>query len=556
MSSPNHPTSDIEDAFSSNSPNYTLASPDYSPALPGNTPYESSYGLVTIASPTLSIFHDDPYIKVMHAYDAIIPPQVPIPSTIIVPPSPMLSPIFNPQEFFVPEELLPPKEQVSYLTSSLTDSFNSFQRQACTLPPSFLVYTPTLPQIFEIGKSSIKMHLKHHETHIEDILNYLEELSFHRIEKMEERLVNGWMIIQRDFDELKTELEKMPPKRTSTSGTPAMTQAAIRQLVADSVAAALKAQAATMVSTDNPNRNNRPRGTPIARKCTYKEFISCQPFYFNGMERAVGLIRWFERTESVFSRSNCTEDCKVKFATGNLTKDALSLWNSYAKPIIIEQADKIAWTELKRFLTNKYCPRTEVKKMEEEFYNLVVKGNDLKTYTRRFQKLAVLCLNMVPNPEKLIEAFIEGLPISIEENVTASKPQTLREAITITMRLIDQVTKHDAEQGTNYHKKKFDDRRNNNNNNNYPNNCDNNNYPNDRNNNNYQNNRNNNNNNRNNDTNQQQNRRQETFRTYGNHGYNGPHPLCRKCTLHHTGPCTVRCQNCNKVAHQTRNRRS
>ncbi|GKB50245.1 reverse transcriptase domain-containing protein [Tanacetum coccineum] len=144
----------------------------------------------------------------------------------------------------------------------------------------------------------------------------------------------------------------MPPKRTSTSATPAMTQAAIRQLVADSVAAALEAQAATMASTDNPNRNTGPRETPVARKCTYKD--------------------------------NCTEDCKVKFATGTLTEDALSWWNSYAKPIGIEQADKIAWTELKRLLTNKYCPRTEVKKMEDEFYNLVVKGNDLKTYARRF----------------------------------------------------------------------------------------------------------------------------------------------------------------------------
>nr|GEY14637.1 hypothetical protein [Tanacetum cinerariifolium] len=155
ISSPNHPTSDIEDAFSSNSPNYTSASPDYSPASSGNTPFESlnnSYGLVPIASPTLLLFYDDPYIKVMHAYDAIISPQVPIPPPIIMPPSPMLSPIFNPQEFFVPEKLLPPKEQVSYLTSSLTDSFNPFRRQACTLvPPSFSVYTPTPPQIYEIG---------------------------------------------------------------------------------------------------------------------------------------------------------------------------------------------------------------------------------------------------------------------------------------------------------------------------------------------------------------------------------------------------------------------
>ncbi|GKB19600.1 hypothetical protein Tco_0853523 [Tanacetum coccineum] len=133
----------------------------------------------------------------------------------------------------------------------------------------------------------------------------------------------------------------MPPKRTSTSAL-AMTQASIRQLVADSVAAALKAQAANKANTDNTNRNPEPRETPAGRKCTYKEFMSCQPFYLNGTKGAVGLICWFERTESVFSHSNCTKDYKVKFATSTLTEDALSWWNSYAKPIGIEQANNIA----------------------------------------------------------------------------------------------------------------------------------------------------------------------------------------------------------------------
>ncbi|GJW16590.1 putative reverse transcriptase domain-containing protein [Tanacetum coccineum] len=116
----------------------------------------------------------------------------------------------------------------------------------------------------------------------------------------------------------------MPPKRTSTSEAPAMTQAAIRKLVADSVTSALEAQAATMANTSNPNRNTGPTGTPVAKTGNYKEFISCQPFYFNGTEGAVGLIRWFERTESVFSRSKYTEENKVTFSTGTLTDDALS----------------------------------------------------------------------------------------------------------------------------------------------------------------------------------------------------------------------------------------
>ncbi|GJX74282.1 reverse transcriptase domain-containing protein [Tanacetum coccineum] len=174
---------------------------------------------------------------------------------------------------------------------------------------------------------------------------------------------------------------KMPPKRMSTSEAPAMTQAAIRKLVADSVTAALEAQDANMANTDN---TTRLREASVARQCSYEEFMSCQPINFKGTEGAIGLIRWFERTESVFSRSNCTKDCKVKFATGTLTEEALSWWNSIAKPIGIEEAYKITWVKFKKLLIKKYCPRTEVQKMEDEFYHLTVKGNDLKTYVRRF----------------------------------------------------------------------------------------------------------------------------------------------------------------------------
>nr|GFA29406.1 reverse transcriptase domain-containing protein [Tanacetum cinerariifolium] len=221
---------------------------------------------------------------------------------------------------------------------------------------------------------------------------------------------------------------------TSTSETPSITLATIERLITNGIAAAQETQA---INTNDTNRNIEPRETPVAKRGNYKEFIRCPPFYFNGIERAVGLIRWFEQTELVFSHHNCAEENRVTFATGTLTNDALSWWNAYAQPIRIEQANKITWTELKRLLTNKYYPQTKVKKMEDEFYNLFVKGYNLKTYVRRFQELAVLCSNMVPNTEKLMEAFIGGLPTRIKGNGTASKPQTLEEAINIAQRLMD-----------------------------------------------------------------------------------------------------------------------
>ncbi|GJW26304.1 putative reverse transcriptase domain-containing protein [Tanacetum coccineum] len=169
-------------------------------------------------------------------------------------------------------------------------------------------------------------------------------------------------------------------------------KATIRKQVVDSVAAALEAQAATMTNADNTNRNTRQGETSVAENVALKKFMSCQ----------------------LSISSNCIEDCKVKFATGTLTEEALSWWNSFAQPIRIEEAYKITWFEFKNLLIKKYCPRNEVKKMEDEFCNLTVKGNDLKTYVRRFQELAVLYPTMVPNSEKLMEVFIGGLPRSIK----------------------------------------------------------------------------------------------------------------------------------------------
>ncbi|GJS07185.1 hypothetical protein Tco_0363981 [Tanacetum coccineum] len=185
MSSPNHLTSGIEDAFSSNFPDFIPASPDYVPASLRKTYSSSSnsFGVILIVSPTLSLFHDDPYMKVMQAFYA---EKSPIPPPTIIPQSSML----NPQEFFLPEELLPPKKQGCDGSSSSTSA---------------------LPQDFDMGESSRKTSLERHEEQIEEILNHLDELSLDRIEYIEDKiegLGKGRVIIQQDFDNLEAELQQ------------------------------------------------------------------------------------------------------------------------------------------------------------------------------------------------------------------------------------------------------------------------------------------------------------------------------------------------------------
>ncbi|GKC56092.1 hypothetical protein Tco_1083690, partial [Tanacetum coccineum] len=270
--------SDVENDFSSlNTPDYTPASPDYSLASPGNTSSDPSEDLSKdlLASLAILPLHDDPYMKVMQAYNAtsnespIPPPRAPIAPPTVLPPSP---------------------KRACFLSSSSTDS-------------------SALPQVFEIRESSHKTHLEHHEEQIETILNHLDELPLECIKHMEDKiegLGNGRVIIQHDFNQLETELQEartqifgfqieqirhddeiglarvristlemiiediqvtmallppgfleplMAPKRTSTSAAQPVTQATIRKLDADSVAIALEAQAATRANTDNTNRN-------------------------------------------------------------------------------------------------------------------------------------------------------------------------------------------------------------------------------------------------------------------------------------------------------------
>nr|GEZ57416.1 reverse transcriptase domain-containing protein [Tanacetum cinerariifolium] len=220
----------------------------------------------------------------MNAYATFTPSPIPIPPPTIKPPSETL-------EFFLPKELPSPKKQK--------------QNQYF--------------QDYEMGESSYDSTLEQHEKQIEEILHHLDELPLERIERIEdvvEGLGKGRVIIQQDYDQMRAAL-KMPPKRSSTYKASTMSQATIRKLVADSVAAALETQTATMAEADNSIRE-----IPVAKRGNYKEFISCQPFYFNGTEGVVGLIHWFERTESVFSRSNYAEENKVAFATSTLTNDA------------------------------------------------------------------------------------------------------------------------------------------------------------------------------------------------------------------------------------------
>nr|GEV58385.1 reverse transcriptase domain-containing protein [Tanacetum cinerariifolium] len=168
------------------------------------------------------------------------------------------------------------------------------------------------------------------------------------------------------------------------------------------------------------------RQAPVARERTYSDFLKCQPLNFKGTEGVVGLTQWFEKMESVFHINNYTVACQIKFVTCTLEENALTWWNSHVKTATHEVAYAMTWKTLKKMMTDKYCRRGEIKKLEIEMWNLKVKGTNVVSYNQCFQELELMYDRMFLKESDEIEKYVSGLPDMIHGCVMASKPTNAR----------------------------------------------------------------------------------------------------------------------------------
>ncbi|GJT73715.1 putative reverse transcriptase domain-containing protein [Tanacetum coccineum] len=317
----------------------------------------------------------------------------------------------------------------------------------------------------------------------------------------------------------------------------AMSQAAIERLITQRVNAAVEAERARQVNArgqgSNANEAGGQGGAPAVRECTFSGFMKCNPTVFHGHEGAVELSRWFEKTEMVFGISECAEARKVKFAAATLQGRALTWWNSQVATRGLEAANQIGWTEMKRLMTEEFCPIEEIQRMEHELWNLKVKDFDISAYTKRFHELVQLCPEMVPTERKKIEAYIRGLTDNIKGTVIGSKPTSLNEAVCMAHALMEQKAQARTERIAEGNKRKWESSQGGNNGNNRNNNRDNTRH------------------------NQQNNQRQGNARAMTTApaeqgGYAGNKLLCNRCRKHHFGYCKVVCNNCGKTGHMAR----
>nr|GEU42700.1 hypothetical protein [Tanacetum cinerariifolium] len=150
----------------------------------------------------------------------------------------------------------------------------------------------------------------------------------------------------------------------------------------------------------------------------------------------------------------CKEKDRVKFAMATLCGWALTWWNGRTKAMGIEAANSTPWSEVRKWMTEEFCPQSVIQRMEQELYNLRMKGMDIDRYTNRFHELALLCLRMVEPEAVKVEQYIRSLTKSIRGDVTSSQPATINDTVRLAYQLAGKLIQDKADEATEGEKRK------------------------------------------------------------------------------------------------------
>ncbi|GJX44523.1 reverse transcriptase domain-containing protein [Tanacetum coccineum] len=288
----------------------------------------------------------------------------------------------------------------------------------------------------------------------------------------------------------------MAPKRSTrstpitTTSTTSVTDAQVKEMIDQGVTAALAARNADKNTNGDDNHTS---GTGVRRT----ERVARECTYQDFMKCQP---LYFKSTEGVVELTQWFERMETVFRISHCSVENWIKFSSYTL-----LAGALTWWN------------SHMNKLEAELWNLKVKGIDVIGYNQHLQELALLCVRMFPEESDKVERYVGGLPDMIHGSVVASKPKTMQEATEMATELMDKNISTFAERQAE-NKRKLDN---------------------------------------NNQAQQQLPKRQNEAQAYAagtgeRKEYAGTLPLCNKCKFHHNGPCTVKCSNCKRVGHLTR----
>ncbi|KAK1434346.1 hypothetical protein QVD17_00085 [Tagetes erecta] len=234
------------------------------------------------------------------------------------------------------------------------------------------------------------------------------------------------------------------------------------------------------------------------KECTYKSFMSCNPPLFDGKKGAVEAQDWLNRMESVLDICECTENNRVRFAVCMFQTEALNWWNIKVRTKGKDIAKKMSWKEFVRTFLAKFCPPSEIERLEIEFFQLKLGNKTYREYVTKFNEVSRLVPHLATTEEQLTNRFIWGLPSEMRIFIKSKSPKSFSETVEAGAIIAAEIQHRQIESFT--LKRKWEERKDNNKNHNFK-------------------------------------RAKEM-------------PKCRFCNKNHSGPCRSQpCPNCKRTGH-------
>nr|GEW76045.1 reverse transcriptase domain-containing protein [Tanacetum cinerariifolium] len=302
-------------------------------------------------------------------------PQIPSPPLLDVAATLLMLPSTT-RRSEVPEVDMPPRKRLCFATPATGFEVGESLAAAARPPKDLYGFMDTTEAVMSITHRHARTL---HDTErrmmtVVELVNLRRDRAGIRAEIM--ALRDQSTLLEDAYIELHEDLLRkiMPITRQGTSNN--MTSETVRAMID-------QAMQRNLTNGDGSHSSERGPTRPVqyVRACSYSDFMKCQPLNFRGTEGVVSLSHWFEEMKSVFDISSCAIENKET---------------------------------LKKKMTDKYCPRGEIKKQEIKLWNLKEK----------------------------VDKYISGLPDNIHRNVMCARPKTLDEAIELANDLIDQKLRH------------------------------------------------------------------------------------------------------------------
>lgn len=143
---------------------------------------------------------------------------------------------------------------------------------------------------------------------------------------------------------------------------------------------------------------------------------------------------------SILQIHDYAKDYWVEFSTCTFIGTTLIWWNIQVKTLGVDTTYTIPWERMKRRIVVEFWPMEIVQRMEQQLHYLTIEEENLLAYTKCFEDLATICLNLINSEEKKIKKYIEGRNPSIQGAITNVQPDIYHKTKELAFSLVEKTT--------------------------------------------------------------------------------------------------------------------